>query len=183
MSRNNILFLADGKIEYNGKCVTPSNYSLDDCTNIEQSKFTLYDDKIMNVDSKKCVFFDGSNFDENNCDHVKNFDFQIQGQEGNLPYPRWGKKFGKNVVLVSSDNPWYINVDTTTPVVADNNKQDVPAEYTDYFVDYAYTPKKKGVEFFGNSDDDNKFINSIIIILLIIIAIQIVYLIKKNYRK
>lgn len=98
----------------------------------------------------------------------------------------WNDKFGKNVVLVSSDNPWYINTTTTVPMKIKNNTQNIDTEYTDYPISYAQTPKKNNdrVELFNDmSEKDLNVYNYIIIVLTIIILLQIMVLVRDKFKK
>ena len=118
-------------------------------------------------------------------------------EKPDVKYPHWNKKFGKNVVLVSADNPWYINTNTTTPAILDSHTQTMNPEYTDYPKNFASVPVKHhlaplptqpetGVEYFESTSEPVKKTNIVNLfnvcscILFLIIFLQIYYMIRNN---
>jgi len=191
---NNVMLLEDGKVEYDGKCLDANSLELTDCNDVDPEKWILFGNSIMNVDSKQCLDFNKESFSLKTCDATeKNHFFSSQGDNDDNKYPRWEKKFGKNVVLVSSDNPWYLNRDTTTPVIVENDMNAMNPNYINYPKNYASVPLKSqtkflktqpeaGVEYFPHLERHMRnygVTDAVIVVLLIIIAVQIICLIKK----
>lgn len=109
----------------------------------------------------------------------------------------WKNKRGKYVVLVSSDNPWYENTDTTEIMsVSKPEKKDVDLSANGYksfatvpradnAVQISLTQPEDGVEYFEskNKKDTNIHVTSshkiydiIICIIILLILFQIIFL-------
>lgn len=200
-NNSRVNFLPDGRVEVNKRCLDTNNngdISTVDCVDTPVQQWQFNDGNIIHRNSGKCLSTEQP-FTLSECNTKKSGSF-IDSEEPDVKFPKWHKKFGKNVVLVSSDNPWYINTNTTVPVNVSNYKNPNP-NYTDYANDFSTFKEKnlkkimktqpdEGVEFF---DDDNKKDNTLILpkksqfdlfnllfcILTIIIIIQIFYVIKK----
>lgn len=88
---------------------------------------------------------------------------------------------GKTIVLVESDEPWYLNKDNTIQIPYKKNIRLINNNYRNN-ADYGSYENK---EFFNNKlyDKDNSIKNQIIMLLLLFLIILIVYkkFIKNKY--
>lgn len=99
----------------------------------------------------------------------------------------YNKLKGKTIVLVDSDEPWYLNKDDTIKIPYKKNIRLINNQYTNYADFGSYENK----EFFNNKKCNNKLIdednidnkdkdnnnikNQIIILLLLFLIILIIY--------
>lgn len=184
--------LPEGRVEYNGKCITMDNnggvYDIE-CTYAPIQEWKYANGNIYALDKTtnktKCLHHDKTLYD---CDITINGNNK-DINENDVRYPKWHKKFGKNVVLVSSDNPWYINHESTT-ILEQRQPENKNANYTDFYKPYGIYNKanmKKidksqpstGIEGFSVISNKSQLTNPytiLIIILLIIIISQIIFL-------
>lgn len=109
----------------------------------------------------------------------------------------WKNQHGKYVVLVSSDNPWYENTDTTEimPVLKpEHRSQDLSANgyksfatvpRSDHKVQISTTQPDDGVEYFTSRNkkhksdyitSEHKIYDIIICIIILLILFQIIFL-------
>lgn len=121
--------LQDGRIEIDGLCANMTqtgNIELIDCVDSLPQQWELVGSDVIHRETG-VSFPDKAITSKLVTSEKKNI---------NNKFPRWEKKFGKSVVLVSSDNPWYINKNTTQkiPYIAGDTLDD----YTDY-------PKQYGI--------------------------------------
>lgn len=100
---NNITCLPDGRVQMNNKCLDVENGKVteNDCVYTDPEKWIFHNGQIINNDTGLCLKSDGKKASLINC--------EAQSKE-------WNKSFGKNVVLVESDNPWYVRTNSTTPM-------------------------------------------------------------------
>jgi hypothetical protein len=188
--------LQDGREEYKGKCLTTDNdygvYGMD-CTYAPIQEWKYTNGNIYTVDEKtsktKCLYDSKTLYD---CD------LTIKGKHKNIEdndikYPKWHKKFGKNVVLVASDNPWYINKESTV-ILDHKTPTNKNANYTDFYKPFGTFSKKNlkiidkpqpssGVEGFSVISNQSQIVNPytiLLIILLIIITVQIICIMNYN---
>jgi hypothetical protein len=156
---SHVHFLPDGRVEIDKN--DNGDISTVDCVDTPVQQWQFNDGNIIHRNSGKCLSTEQP-FVLSECNTKKSGSF-IDSEEPDVKFPKWHKKFGKNVVLVSSDNPWYINTNTTIPVnVSDYKNPNL--NYTDYSRDFGVFKEKnlkklmktqpdKGVEFF---EGDNK---------------------------
>lgn len=198
--------LQDGRVEIGTQCLDSLQGSLDlkDCVDVQGQQWQFSDGRIINRETGKCLTSpQNDTFETVSCESNSSGIFE-DNENPDVKYPRWNKKFGKNVVLVSAENPWYINTNTTTPAILDSHTQTMNPEYTDYSKNYASVPVKHhldplptqpetGVEYFeptsGASDELIKkskktniinLFNVCICILFLIIFLQIYFMVRNN---
>ena len=191
---------AQGELVSNNKCMTSKNDSVyfDDCNNNDSQKWKIDDGKIYseeNVD--KCLESVDGNAVLKNCD---NSEFQQWNKENDndntTNYFSWQKFKGKNVVLVESDNPWYLNKENSHELkyqphviinddyvyrdnsdvkfksILDSTKPDLGKGYS-----YASRLYKNNIENF-NAESDNT--NTSLIVIILVALIFLMYIFKKN---
>lgn len=185
----------DGRVEIGNQCVTlqpNEKIALLDCVDTPEQEWQFGNYNIVHRETGKCLN-NGSPMELSECNLNQKGSF-IDTEEPDIKYPSWNKKFGKNVVLVSSDDPWYINTNTTT--IMEHKPMSVDNEFRiNNYKPYATFPSKKtstimktqpdvGIEYFGNIfnplSHEERVVNFICYLLFIIIAIQIVYLYLKK---
>jgi hypothetical protein len=117
--------------------------------------------------------------------------------EGSTDPIPWKNKEGKYVVLVSSDNPWYINTENTVQIPVDehpNGSKVIKQWYTKTFAPVSpideqptilKTQPEAGVEYFEgdntipkSSQHEDKRIDLLICALCILIGIQIIFIMR-----
>ncbi len=197
--RQTLSYNAQGELISDGKCLTYSDQNspvyFDSCEpNNKQQKWNMTNGKISphtghdkcltvgNSDSvylKECQDLDEQSWNSEESDISTSSDYG------------WDKYKGKTVVLVASDNPWYINEDTTYPMKFSNKeniRDDVKyRENADYQSSIILDPLRPdlglghsileranngcAIEGFGE-ENENKYT---VIILFIIIFLIVVY--------
>jgi hypothetical protein len=190
----NAKYLQDGRVEIinnsNAQCLTlddADNVKPIDCVNTNEQQWIYNNGNLINRKTGKCL-------DEKNLNQLKicgeTGEF-INPSEPDTKYPSWNKKFGKNVVLVSANDPWYLNKESTTKVINEPTRQDTPAELTTYPKPYGTfklpklqkiqdTQPTAGVEFFVDENEKlrDRILSITSCILLLIIIIQIFYIVR-----
>lgn len=185
-------FLPDGRVEINKRCLDVNDngdISAADCVDTPAQQWQFNDGNIIHRNSGKCLSTEQP-FNLSECNTNKSGSY-VDPEEPDVKFPKWHKKFGKNVVLVSSDNPWYINTNTTVPVNVLNHENPNP-NYTDYGNNFSVFKEKNlkklvktqpedGVEFFddGQKKSQSNIFNLLFCILTIIIIIEIFYVVRK----
>ena len=192
-NNSNINFLTEGRVEVDGKCID-DDLSMIDCVDAQLQQWGFENGNIVHMGSGKCLNTEHNSLVE--CD-IKNHGNYIDKNEQPVQYPMWNKRTGRNIVLVSSDNPWYINTEDSEPsiIISDQNKN---LHHTDYPKDYSIfkhdnlkiiseTQPSVGVEPFNELSNDSHKTNKmsldnvyayIICVLLIIVVIQLVFLFR-----
>ena len=192
---NDIKYLQDGRVEldkgYNAQCLfSPDNETvgIKNCVDTNEQEWIYTNGNLLNKNANKCI--DPNNFCKlKECD--KNGKF-IDPIEPDTKFPTLPKKFGKNVVLVSSNDPWYLNKENTIIMPQKIPYQQMPPEMTSYPKPYGMfivpqiakqikTQPEYGVEFFSNNNLQNKFVFLIICILLIFVVYCLYYINLKNH--
>ena len=179
----------DGRVEIGNQCITSEkdeSLSLTDCVDAPTQEWQFSDGDIIHRDTSKCLS-DTSPMKLVNCNSDEKGKF-IDTEEPDIKFPRWNKKFGKNVVLVSADNPWYINKNTTVPVEVKEYPNQTNQPWYKSFgriprnieVPISATQPESGVEYFGTfskpRSHEERVVGLIACLLIIIICIQIAYL-------
>lgn len=126
--RQTLSYNAQGELISDGKCLTYSDQNtpvfFDSCdTNNKYQKWNLENGKIKaHTEYDKCLTV--GNSDSVHLKECQDIDEQTwDSEESDVRTSSdygWDKYRGKTVVLVASDNPWYINKDTTYPVKYSN---------------------------------------------------------------
>lgn len=190
-SVDNVNYLQDGRVEVvnknNAKCLTlddNENVIQNDCVYSDDQEWIFNNGNIVNRKTGKCL--NSKNIQQlKECKEMDNF---INPSDPDVKYPRWVKKFGKNVILTASDNPWYLNKDTSLHVINEIPLSPIPNELKSFPKNYAVFTQQQlqkdnrvqpelGVEYFTNiKSNKNKLLLLICCTLLIIIITQIIYL-------
>lgn len=185
-SDKNYHVLPEGRLEYDSKCVVPNlndeTTTNIDCTYAPLQQWKMTNGNIFVSDTNKCL---GENNSLYECDITKKGKHS-DPNEPDVRYPSWQKKFGKNVVLVSSDNPWYLNKDITQPMAVEEDPNDCYSGYYKTFGTFndrqigkvIRTQPNNGIEYFGDQPFEHNgmsfdifHIISCIVVLIIIIKL------------
>jgi len=121
--RQNLAYNVQGELISNGKCLTYENdnekaYFTNCDANNKKQKWTIANNKVSPADNfEKCL---KSSSDDSisveNCNKSIDQLWDTESPDVNTSSDySWDKYQGKTVVLVESDNPWFINADTTYP--------------------------------------------------------------------
>ena len=166
---NNVHFLPEGKIEVDNKCLTLDNTTETqlepiDCVDSPVQEWFSIGEKFYHNKTQKC--FDKKYIDDHYVYKLNDCKQSTDFMDPNYPdtkYPSWNKKFGKNIVLVSVDNPWFINDAITSP--KKNNKS----------IDVKNISIPHIVEAFDDKTKSTK-IHFIICCLCFLIILQIIFM-------
>lgn len=207
--KQNFSYNAQGELISNGKCLTYENENekayFSNCdSNNKKQKWTIANNKISPTeDFSKCLESSDDNVSIQKCD--KSIDQLWESEDIDIATSSdytWDKYQGKTVVLVESDNPWYINEDVTHQKKIKNINY-IPVDDIGYRfnADFKSTrvlditqphigfghsiadrdgiscSKVKQIEKFDGKESDD---NQIIVIIMLIIIILIIY---KLYAK
>lgn len=121
ISKNNnqvMTYNAQGELIINDKCLTHENSGLyfDACNKSDKQKWTSVKNTIRpQNDKSKCVTAtnsDNVNISECNDSISQDWVSEYTYNTNNTDF-EWQNHFGKTVVLVESDNPWYLNDGST----------------------------------------------------------------------
>ena len=126
-SNQAVSYNTQGELIVDDKCLTYRDAMapvyFDSCSSSNsKQKWRISRGKINTADDDLCLTssIEENNTDENiyvtGCDNLdqQTWDTENSDSDGPNDY-RWNKFKGKTVVLVQSDNPWYINKDITIP--------------------------------------------------------------------
>lgn len=202
-NNQSILYNAQGELIVNDKCLTydnpdkPAYFTACGSDNKNQKWNFAYNTISPQYDQDKCLSLtNDENIYVKGCD--QNNDNQSWNIESDNSSPNdfeWNKFKGKTVVLVESNNPWYVNQDTTIPAeyynkfnvgtisdikenpdtvstfVYDTTKKDLGLGYS--YADHLGQPCKKveNIEGFADTNTSNNNIIITIIILIIILLL------------
>lgn len=177
----NVYYTPEGKVEINGRCLD-DNLEEKDCSETTDQSWIFNNGNLINKKSGLCLTEDHSKLSE--CPISGNFKYPTYVDN---KFPQWQKKHGKSVVLVSSDNPWYIN-DQTTIKKPIHDYELKNRKHTNFVKDYAmFNPPNKvgllktqpedGIEYFGNPKKIicKKLIFSMCILCVLFIILIISY--------
>jgi len=196
---------SQGEIILDDKCLSykPNNSVYFSSCNDGQEQKWNFDYNIISPksDPQKCLTSNNDKVSVEQCKQDGD-DSQIWDVEYESKTPNdfsWNSVKGKSVVLVQSDDPWYINQDTTIPMKYNqdfNINNDLSyrdnADYQSNFVmdrtkrdmgyGYSYADRlgqccSKKVEGFGEKCNDQ---SSIIVIVLIVIILLLIFKHIKN---
>lgn len=179
-SNQNVSYTTQGELIIDNKCLTfdnNDNVYFDDCSdktlknqswdlNLDENKISPYNNKnkCLSSDADKLKYCDSDesiywNTEQNDVEHSDDY---------NLPQYK-----GKSVVLVDSNNPWYLNKDITIPMNYYNNLKLTGEQYHNSAV---FPPDKKVYERFTQlKKKNNECQNHVIILLFIIFLILVIY--------
>lgn len=187
-----LLYSSQGEFIVNDKCLTTNMDGdlvyFDDCKKDKNQTWELYNDKITLSEQKnKCLTSDNGNLKVLECkndNEMQNWNVEQPDVNKSTDYvlPKYK---GKIVVLVESDNPWYLNKDITIPLQYSNKYDEFSKKCgnIDYNKDEEYAQYSQNTEHFTqNIESDNTTQTHIILLLLLIVGALIFYkcIIKKN---
>jgi hypothetical protein len=183
--------------------VRSSNYLEDNfckCELILSNQYNMFvrrHDTPLSVDSIK-VKFNSFTFD-NNIDNKKLNENTKNNTEhfnsvGDTSHRAWKNKYGKFVVLVASDNPWFHNSENSEPVKLETSKTNIHPHQTDYykpFGAFSYdksvrqsigTQPRDGIEYFSNTKIEMSNEKLIYCVLFTILVSQLVYIFTYSHK-
>lgn len=190
--KQTLSYNAQGELIIDDKCLSYSDNNsvyFDNCSDDNNQKWTISDNKISSSVSGKCLETNGEEIYLQNCSDIE-WNVEDSDVSTSSDYT-WNKHRGKTVVLVKSDNPWYINQDVTEPMkytnpesLTQNARYRYNADYKsdvtldpnrpDLGMGYSYLERaNSGCEGFGpetNNQDKN-----IIIIIMSIVFLIVMY--------
>lgn len=115
-------YSAQGQLVIGDKCVTYPTGSgnplfLTDCVGDDKQNWNLVGNSIRpDVDGEQCMSSKSDIITTSNCDNSDSQSWQTEHSDDSEDSFKWTNYFGKTVVLVESDDPWYLNKDTTIPM-------------------------------------------------------------------
>lgn len=200
-SSNQLLsYSAQGELVMKDKCITQPSGSgnplyLSDCVGGDNQKWNMAGNSIQaETDNKKCVTYDDSEtLVSKTCDNSDSQSWQTEQSDSSTDSFKWTDYFGKTVVLVEADDPWYLNKDVTIPMnyweqrdfqqdlsyrqnadyksgrVVDPNAKDLGFGYS--YADRAGQPCQK-IEGFNEGQQESP---NILIMLLCILLLIFIY--------
>jgi len=117
-----VTYNTQGELIIDGKCLTLPKINtpnpelfFDTCNNNDNQKWNMYQGQIMPQSGKQqCLTSNDNNLSISNCTNsdAQTWDTEDDNINTSSDYS-WDTYKGKTVVLVESDNPWYINTGTT----------------------------------------------------------------------
>lgn len=206
-NKQNFSYNAQGELVSENKCLTVKNNNvlMDDCQNSNDQKWSMVNDKITLLnDSSKCLTSNPNNDSVviSTCDDNSSIQSWDKEDTTSNPEFKWDKFKGKNVVLVSSDNPWYVNNDDDESLIINypverillkdgvydstyrdnaNYKTNVilNPNLPDLGLGYSIKSREQYIEGFETDNKSNNNYIQLCIVVILILAFIIVY--KKNY--
>lgn len=205
MQNQNISYNTQGELMIDDKCLTYTNENennllFDTCKNDDSQKWIVFQDKINpQINTQKCITSNSitktitlEKCNSNNDNNEQSWDVENSNKTNN-DYT-WDKYKGKTVMLVESDNPWFINKDivASPPNKININKLNIlrPQNYADadaskinldmskpnLGLGYSYASRQQIEPFTsGNNCDDNANQNNFIIFICFIILFLITF--------
>lgn len=164
-SSNQLLsYSAQGELVIKDKCITQPSGSkntlyLSDCIGGENQKWNIEGNSIKTEsDKNKCVTYDTSEIlVSQECNNSDEQSWQTEQSDSSTDSFKWTDYFGKTVVLVEADDPWYLNKDVTIPMdyLKQNNYQQdlVYRPNADYKLNHVIDLNAKNLGF-GYSYED-----------------------------
>lgn len=158
-SSNQLLsYSAQGELVMKDKCITKPSGSrnplyLSDCVGGDNQKWNIAGNSIKaESDDKKCVTYDDSEtLISQACDNSDQQSWQTEQSDSSTDSFKWTDYFGKTVVLVEADDPWYLNKDVTIPMnyweQRDVQQDLVYRPTADYKSDHIIDPNAKELGF------------------------------------
>lgn len=172
-----VLYSMQGELMVNDKCLTSdisgNNVYFDECRKDKNQSWELYGDRITLLNGKnKCLASDDEKLKVIDCSNNNEM------QSWNIEQPDVNRSSdfilptykGKMVVLVDSDKPWYLNNDTTIPLIYDNKYNDFSNKCGKFESDL----QKNNIEHFTEKEN-NKNQTHIILLLLVTVVILVGY--------
>lgn len=199
-NNQSISYNVQGELIINNECLTKKE------KNIEFSKCEKNKNQFWNIDKNKifpvsnpdlCIFSDKENIELKKCTDDEKTIMNIEDSDTDKTTDYRLKKYkGKTIVLVDSDNPWYLNKDTTIPMDFHNELVSTPklyrdnADYSDFsnneFEHFkttnSFNIKNKAKAKKNNENNEKKgneneslLQNHVIFLLLIVVVLLFIY--------
>ncbi len=134
-SSNQLLsYSTQGELVMKNKCVTQpvgtnNPLYLSDCVGSDSQKWNITGNSIQpESDDTKCMSYDDSEtLVTKSCNNSDQQNWQTEQSDTSTDSFKWTDYFGKTVVLVEADDPWYLNKDITIPMeyLKQQNLQDI----------------------------------------------------------
>jgi len=118
-SHQALSYNTQGELITDSKCMTYSDETnpvfFDDCTNNKKQKWHIFDNKVSpQHNSEKCLTVENDSVYIKQCtENNDNQSWTTGATDDSDATYAWNKYRGKSVVLVESNNPWYVNSDQT----------------------------------------------------------------------
>lgn len=173
-------YSVQGELILDNKCLTNNNRTLavEDCNGNIKQKWFPFGNSIISQYDDTCLATTEDSVNTSNCNNTENQEWTKEKPDiaTNNDYS-WSNINGKSVVLVESDNPWYLNKDLT--IIATQKEPDTQELNQVSYSRARYniptiTNNEEVIETFDSneSNDDN---NIILIIIIITIILYVLY--------
>ena len=112
-------YSTQGELIMKDKCITHSSDNnsliLNDCNGSDSQKWNVVANSIQSENNKeKCIAYnDDDTLSYETCNNTDNQSWQTEQSGDNDESFKWTDYFGKTVVLVEADDPWYLNKENT----------------------------------------------------------------------
>lgn len=188
LNSSNVYFMKNKypnkQITYNtqGNIIINDNFAsknIENFNNINDNNIDLNDinENINNINDNINNDINDINDNIDNNDNGNNIDNEIM----DIPEYVLPKYKGKTIVLVDSENPWYLNYDTTIPIPYSQELNLTTKQYRNE-ADFGSHENLEFEHFNDNSNNNNDSVLQNQIIFLLLIFIIILYIYKKmNY--
>lgn len=175
-----ISYNTQGELIMDDKCLTYNNNKIyfDKCNNKTDQMWDIYDNNIHPLENpEKCLSSFGDNIEMKDCaDNSEASIWNVENSDSDKSSDyRLPEYKGKTMVLVDSDDPWYLNKDVTLPIIY-NKKLDLTGKKYQKFASYD-NKLHEGREMFNNlnNDNTNNTQSQIVYLLILIIVILCIY--------
>lgn len=207
-NNQSVSYSTQGELIIDDKCLTQESGKVyfDNCKNEKKQLWKINHNKIYSMESPEiCLSTSGENIKLSKCSEKdENVDVSVdENVDVSIDENKWSveesdvektsdykpiKYKGKTIVLVDSENPWYLNYDTTIPIQYNKKQIMTPKHYRENS-DFG-SHENLEFEHFNNKinkkiqDNESSSQNQIIFLLLIIVIILIAYkkIIKNKYE-
>lgn len=191
--------MPDGRLEFGNKCLDvddSNNVVYNNCVDTQPQQWLFHNGHILHNTTGKCLKNTNQQNENHNLDQfsLDNCNIEKTGNFTGEQKPTWTKKFGKNVVLVSSENPWYVNTAISEPTQIKQPTTVTHPEYTDFYKPFGIFSKHNinkttnaqptlGVELFEPSTDEKPyFATNILYIISCLMSILLIFHLIRLYK-
>jgi hypothetical protein len=190
--KQNISYNIQGELMIDDKCLTHKNTEVyfDKCKKKQDQLWKIHDNMIYPTsEPEKCLSTFGENIKIKSCSSDKYdesviWNIEESDVEKSTDY-KLKKYAGKTMVLVDSDDPWYLNRDTTIPMIYNRNMNLSDKNYrnnADFKVSTNNNEHFEDVTKNNKNDTMTHIYTYIILLLLLIVIILIIYKYTKNTK-
>lgn len=188
-NNQSVSYNTQGELIIDDKCLTQKSGKVyfDKCKNEKKQLWKIDNNKIYSLNSPEmCLSTLGENITIKQCSNNEDEDdnkwtIEESDIEKTSDYKPIKYK-GKTIVLVDSENPWYLNYDTTIPIEYYKKQNITQKQYrndSDYGsnenLEFEHFNIKEEKKISENKESTSQNQNQIIFLLLIIVVILIVY--------